>query len=99
MIFRQDLEMHRSDYGTKKRDAFAQLQNLEGQYAAQRAEGKTEEELQPLWDEIRDTRDSCAAYAGAYQAIDYLIQEVDLEEPELEIINPFEEVKAPLVQT
>ena len=71
----------------------ARLQNLEGQHAAFQANGADEESVSELLTKIREQRDKAAIAAGAYQAVSYMIREVDLEEPELELINPFETVK------
>ena len=93
MIFRQDLERFLEHYEEQRRDEMARLQNLEGQHAAFQANGADEESVSELLTKIREQRDKAAIAAGAYQAVSYMIREVDLEEPELELINPFETVK------
>lgn len=95
MIFRQDLERHLLNWEQQRVERLAKLNHLEGQYAAldtvfQENKG---EDLQAAMDqmlaEIEDARDYVSIAAGAFQAVKYLIQEVDLQEPELELSSPW----------
>ena len=87
MIFRQDLEHHLASWDEQRNAELARLQHLEGQYTAieQKAEG---EELEAMRIAISRQRERAVGAANAYQAVAYLIQEVDLEEPEIKIIEP-----------
>ena len=96
MIFRQDLERHLINWEKQRVERLARLNHLEGQYASLDTVLKKErgEDLQAAMDkmlsEIRDARDYVSIAAGAFQAVKYLIQEVDLQEPELELNSPWD---------
>jgi len=94
MIFRQDLEaMFR--YWTKvRRDRFAKMSNLEGRLQAMHAEGKSQEELHELATKCGEARDLSAKADGWVDCLTYQIKEVDLEEPEMALTNPFEMITA-----
>lgn len=93
MIFRQDLERFLIYYEEQRRDEMARLQNLEGQYAAFAENGADEESKESLRAKLQEQRDKACIAAGAFQAVTFMIREVDLEEPELNLINPFETVQ------
>ena len=88
MIFRQDLEQAFNKYAEMRRDLMAKLQHMEGQAAACK-----DDVPQELAQALQSARDMAAIAAGAYQAVEYLIRHVDLEEPEIELTNPFEILK------
>ena len=46
--------------------------------------------MEQLEFEIKEARDYVSIAAGAFQAVKYLIQEVDLQEPELELSTPWD---------
>ena len=94
MIFRQDLEAVYRHWIKVKRDRFAKMQNLEGRLQALHGDGKTQEELQALAFECSKARENAAVADGWRQCVEYLIKEVDLEEPEMELNNPFEMITA-----
>lgn len=93
MIFRQDLERHLLKWEQERINRLAKLNHLEGQYAGLQAAFKDNvgDDLQSALDqmeqEIEQARDYVSIAAGAFQAVKYLIQEVDLQEPELELRN------------
>ncbi len=90
MIFRQDLEAMYRHWIEIKRDRFAKMQNREGRLQALFADGKTQDELQELAVECSIAKTSAAVAAGWVDCLSYQIKEVDLEEPEMEVLNPFE---------
>ncbi len=87
MIYRQDLERMRGTRQRQKVEAFAKLSYLEGQLKAA-AEAKDEAkqaELAPQWDaQYR----MCLVVSGALQECEYLLKEIDLEEPGDELVDP-----------
>ncbi len=92
MIFRQDLEAMYRHWKKVKRDRFAKMQNLEGRLQGLFAEGKTHEELQGLAFECNKAREMAAVASGWMDCLRYQIQDVDLEEPEMEVLNPFDTI-------
>ena len=104
MVFRQDLERLARNYGTQHRDALARVQFFEGQLATAREalalyEGDDEQTRDRLRDHLiekeqrlRQERDGLALTSGALQAVEYLLKEIDLEEPTAVLWNPFESV-------
>ena len=90
MIFRQDLEAMFRHWSKVRRDRFAKMSNLEGRLQAMHAEGKTQEELQELAKKCGEARDLAAKADGWVDCLTYEIKEVDLEEVEMELTNPFE---------
>jgi len=104
MVFRQDLERLARNYETQHRDALARVQFFEGQLSTAREaftlyEGEDEQTRQRLIEHIadkeqrlREERDGLALTSGALQAVQYLIKEIDLEEPSAVLWNPFETV-------
>lgn len=104
MIYRQDLERLRNEYGQQHRDALARVQFFEGQLATareavQRYEGDDDFQRQRMIEHalekeerLRKERDGLALTSGALQTVDYLIREIDLEEPSAVLVNPFDSV-------
>lgn len=90
MIFRQDLEAMYRHWVRVKRDRFALMQNLEGRLQGLFEDGKTREELQELAFKCSKARENAAVASGWVACLEYEINEVDLEEPEMELLNPFE---------
>lgn len=96
MIFRQDLERHLLNWEKERVIRLSKLNHLEGQHASLEAVFKNNqgEELgaamEVLRSEIFEQRDRVSIAAGAFQAVKYLIQEVDLMEPELELSSPWD---------
>ena len=66
------------------------MSNLEGRLQAMHAEGKTQEELHELATKCGKARDLAGKADGWVDCLKYQIKEVDLEEPEMELTNPFE---------
>jgi hypothetical protein len=94
MIFRQDLERLLTHWQGEKLDSVGVLQNLEGQMQSMFNNGKAQEEMEAFAQKVQDARDRALIAVGHVQSLEYLIAEIDLEEPELELINPF--IKVPL---
>ena len=105
MIYRQDLERLRNEYGIKQRDALARVQYFEGQVQTARealemydgddqaTRERLEEHYSTKIQRLNSERDMLAVSAGALQTVDYLIKEIDLEEPTTDLYNPFETVQ------
>jgi hypothetical protein len=92
MIFRQDLEAMLRHWAKLKRDRFAMMSNVEGRLQALHAEGKTSEEMRPLAFKCSEARENAAVASGWVDCLTYQIKEVDLEEHEMELRNPFETI-------
>lgn len=86
MIFRQDLERLAAKFSEQRNNTVARLQHAEGR-AATGDEAAAEEAAK--------LREQALIASGAEQAIQYCIREIDLEEPEIDLINPL--VTLPLV--
>ena len=108
MIFRTDLERYLRMYDGMRNEYTSVLNHMEGQYemleiALQNAFAqygqeheitkKAAEDLREMQGRVQDQRDMVSIAAGAYQALTYLIQEVDLDIPEVELQNIWNEVK------
>lgn len=89
MIFRQDLERMLAYWQREKAERVARLQNLEGRMQSMNDNGASDEDMTALAFKIRDLRDEMCIAEGAVQNLTFCIREVDLEEPELELVNPF----------
>lgn len=89
MIFRQDLERMLAQWRRLKAERVAKVQNLEGRLQSMAENGVGDDEQMELAFQLRDAdREMCIA-EGAIQNLVYCIREVDLEEPEIELVNPF----------
>ena len=93
MIFRQDIERMLQKVQEKKRDALARLQHVEGQMAAVQAQNGELAELEAKRQEYRD--DALVASAGEQMLI-FQLREIDLEEVELELVNPLRQISSDL---
>lgn len=87
MIYRQDLERMRETRQQQKRDAFARIAHLEGQVKAFRELGDAEK-LAEVEAELENQFRLALVISGALQECEYYIKEIDLEEPDIELINP-----------
>ena len=94
MIFRQDLEAMLNHWLKVKKERFSRMSNFEGRLQAMHADGKTQEELRDLAKKCGVARDMAAKADGWVDCLTYQIKEVDLEEGEMELINPFETITA-----
>ena len=87
MIYRQDLERLKTVREKQKRDAFARLTNLEGQLAQTSMIWQNAK-----WKQIAAERDKQYRIAlvthGALEECEYLLREIDLEEPSDELTDP-----------
>ena len=87
MIYRQDLERLKTVREKQKRDAFARLANLEGQLAATSMLWQNAK-----WKKLAAERDKQYRIAlvthGAFEECQYLLREIDLEEPSDELTDP-----------
>lgn len=101
MIYRQDMERMRATREKQKVEAFARLSNLEGrlqiiteQMVAAEKNGNQEKkaEFEVLQKEAANKWDEqyrlCLVISGALQECEYLLSEIDLEEPSEELIDP-----------
>jgi hypothetical protein len=87
MIFRQDLERALNGIVKRKQHAMARLQHLEGQMSHDMENNGDGVEIA---EKVKAAREEVLMAAASEQTLVYLIREIDLEEPELEIINPLE---------
>lgn len=89
MIYRQDLERMKGVREQQKKDAFARLANLEGRMKQVILDGLQEtptfKDLQNQWDEQYRI---ALVTSGALQECEYLLKEIDLEEPSEELLDP-----------
>jgi len=97
MIYRQDLERMKEVRLQQKVEAFARLSNLEGKLheivtqLSQTENGEKSaldmklKEAQQAWD---NQYRLCLVISGALQECEYLIKEIDLEEPSVDLIDP-----------
>ena len=85
MIFRQDLERLLSIGQRDKEVKQSRLNYLEGQFNSAEAEGRP---VDGISKEMFAARDELLMAIAFQQTIDYLIRELDLEEPKLNIHNP-----------
>ncbi len=80
MIFRQDLERLHDKWEEKHRDATGRVQYWEGRCAGNDDENAHEQ--------LRLAREDALITSGGLQLLNYEIRFIDLEEPEISIINP-----------
>jgi predicted mannosyl-3-phosphoglycerate phosphatase (HAD superfamily) len=87
MIYRQDLERIRGVREEQKKNAFARLSNLEGQLKATSMVWQNAK-----WKALAEERDAqyriALVTAGELQECEYLLKEIDLEEPSDLLIDP-----------
>ena len=91
MIYRQDLERMKGVREQQKIQAFARVTHLEGQLA------QTSMILNnKKWKKLASERDKqyriALVTAGALQECEYLLKEIDLEEPNDELFDPVQQV-------
>jgi len=86
MIYRQDLERMKTVREQQKRDAFARLGNLEGQLKAS-TDDDERSRIAKAWDEQYRI---ALVTSGALQECEYLLKEIDLEEPSEKLIDPID---------
>lgn len=87
MIYRQDLERLKVTREHQKKDAFARLSNLEGKMRAYKESGN-EEGAAKVAEEWDKQYRIALVTSGALQECEYLLKEIDLEEPTEELIDP-----------
>lgn len=89
MIYRQDLERMKITRERQKKDAFAKLSFLEGRMKQLAVEDQSEtpefQGLQAAWDEQYRI---ALVTSGALQECEYLLKEIDLEEPDDALTDP-----------
>jgi hypothetical protein len=94
MIYRQDLERMKEVRTIQKRNAFAELANLEGRMKQVVLDGlqdtQTHRDLQFKWDEQYRI---ALVTSGALQECEYYLKEIDLEEPSEDLTDPTEFIK------
>jgi hypothetical protein len=108
MIFRTDLERYLTMYNEMRVEYTSILNHMEGQYSVYEqtlrnmvAEHGVEHQLsqdaakalEEQRGKVQDQRDMVSIAAGAFQAVKYLVDEVDLDIPEVELQNIWNEVK------
>lgn len=84
MIFRQDLERLHNKWVERNRDAMARVQYWEGRLAENGSPDNAEK--------LRLAREDALITSGGLQLLQYQIRFVDLEEPELQIVNPMQTI-------
>jgi hypothetical protein len=89
MIYRQDLERIKLNRETQKSDGFARLSFLQGQISNEKDEQKKLE----LQTAITEQAHQCLLLSGSLQEIEYLLKEIDLEEPVPDFKNPFKTIE------
>ena len=57
------------------------------------AGGMDDNEFSTLAVEYQNVKDTAAVAAGHVQCLEYLLKEIDMEEVELDLKNPFEQIK------
>lgn len=107
MIFRTDLERHLVLYNKMRVENASVMNHIEGQYAVLEQNlkntfekyGKDDErtkeaarELEEIQAKLKDARDMVSIAAGAFQAVKFLLDEVDLEIPDIKLQNIWSEV-------
>lgn len=96
MILRQDLERLLEHWTKEKRNEMSRLQNMEGRMQQLSKNTKDvdtlDKELQAMAGEYQEQRDRAITAAANVQCFSYLIAEIDMEEPVLELVTPFERV-------
>lgn len=87
MIYRQDLERLRMDREKQKVESFAKLSYLEGRMREAKEAGDEERaaDIASMWDKQYRI---CLVISGALQECEYLLKEIDLEEPKDLLIDP-----------
>ena len=108
MIFRTDLERYLTMYNSMREEYSAVLNHLEGQHDEMERtlqsrfqefgmeDARTKEaadRLEKHRKTVQDQRDMVSIAAGAFQAVKYLIDEVDLEVPTGELQNIWNQIK------
>lgn len=88
MIFRQDLERLLVHWIGVRDNLLGNMQKLEGTLQTLNDNGAPDAEIMPTAHKYREERDKLAIAIGHVQSLEYLIREIDLEEPELDLINP-----------
>lgn len=88
MIFRQDLERALHGVVKEKIEALALLQHLEGQVNHAVEIGSAD--VEDLTQKLQAARDDALIASASEQTLVYLIREIDLEEVELELVNPLQ---------
>lgn len=104
MVYRQDLERLRGRYSEQHRDALARVQYFEGQVSTageafemytgedEDTRNRLNEHYAAKHERLGKERDMLAIASGALQAVDYLLREIDLEEPSAVLASPFDTV-------
>lgn len=88
MIFRQDLEAALAGYDKMRNEAVTRVQHTEGRIAEASRNGSDDKHLAEL-QQILESETRLALQAStAYQVTDYFIKHVDLEEPEMKLVDP-----------
>jgi hypothetical protein len=95
MIYRQDLERMKGVREQQKVEAFARLNGIEGRLNKTVQDGEQGSDyFRQLQDEWNEQYKMALIITGALQECEYYLKEIDLEEPELELENPTNFIKA-----
>jgi hypothetical protein len=92
MIYRQDLERHLENLTQQHRDAAARLAHIEGQLHALKEMQADNATMIPVADEWDKQYRIMLVTSGAKQEIEFLLKEIDLEQPDMEFIDPYERI-------
>jgi len=94
MIYRQDLERLREQREQHKLDAWAHLAEIEGRMHQLMEDGKGDSsQMLTVKDQWDKQYRMCMVISGAVQEIEYLLKEIDLEEPEDILLDPLRVVR------
>lgn len=89
MIYRQDMERLKEVRMEQKKNAFALISVLEGRMKQLNADGKADSpEIKELADKWDEQYRIALVTAGALQECEYILKEIDLEEPSDELLDP-----------
>jgi len=96
-LSRQTLEHWQIDFDKHRAEAIAKLNVSEGEYnhvvVGFRKGERTQEELNAAFTVLKENLMNAGINAGAFQCTQKLIAELDLQEPDMTIVNPFYETQ------
>lgn len=92
MIFRQDLERMLWNYQEEHQHALARLQHWEGVLHALTDNEAEQEKIQEAMQKIQHWRDTVLMASACEQTVTYQIRHIDLEEVDLNIVNPLKSI-------
>jgi len=88
MIFRQDLERMLMQWETRRGEAMGRLNHLEGQIIYLQGKLLKKKEFANTQVKLIEARDEVIMASAGVQLLQYQIAEIDLEEPDFDLLNP-----------